>query len=85
MSSLALLYLIKVTTSGKLAMISKKGYNKVRYIETVGTTDSVIKHFQDFLHSYFKKSDHYDRKPPVSEESSRFFAAAKSLLVLTLK
>lgn len=54
MSSLALLYLVKVTTSGKLVMISKKGYNKVRYIETIGTTDSVIKHFQDFLHSYFK-------------------------------
>ena len=49
-----------------------------KYIETIDTTQSDLKHFQDFLYRHFKRSEHYDQMRPVSNQPGRFFATAKA-------
>ena len=49
-----------------------------KYTEPIDTTQSNLKHFQDFLYRHFKKSKHYDQMHPVSNQPDRFFAIAKT-------
>ena len=51
---------------------------KGKYIETIDTTHSDLKHFHNFLYKHFKKSEHYDQMRPVSNQPVRFFATAKT-------
>ena len=39
-----------------------------KYIETIDTTQSDLKHFQDFLYRHFQVSEHYDQMRPVSNQ-----------------
>ena len=58
--------------------INEEGMQQGRYTETVDTTLSDLKHFQDFLYRHFKKSEHYDQMRLVSNQPGRFFATAKT-------
>ena len=58
--------------------IIEEGIEQGEYIETEDTTQSNLKHFQDFLYRHFKKSEHYDQMRPISNQPSRFFATAKT-------
>ena len=49
-----------------------------KYRETLDTTQSDLKHFQNFLYKHLKKSEHYDQMRPVSKQPGRFFATAKT-------
>ena len=49
-----------------------------KYIETIDTTQSDLKHFQDFLYRHFKRSEHNDQMRSVSNKPGRFFTAAKT-------
>ena len=49
-----------------------------KYIETIDSTQSDLKHFQDFLYRHFKKSEHYYQMRPVFNQPGRFFATAKT-------
>ena len=62
----------------KVNNIIKEGIQQGKYIETIDTTQSDLKHFQDFLYRHFKKSEHYDQMHPVSNQPGRFFATAKT-------
>ena len=44
----------------------EEGIQQVICIETIDTTQSDLKHFQDFLYRHFKSSKLYDQIPPVS-------------------
>ena len=58
--------------------IIEEGMQQSKYIKTIGTTQSDLKHFHDFLYRHFKKSEHYDQMRPVSNQPYRFFATAKT-------
>ena len=62
----------------KVNNIIKEGLQQGIYIETMDTTQSDLKHFQDFLYRHFKKSEHYDLMRPVSNQPGRFFATTKT-------
>ena len=63
----------------KVNNIIEKGMQQGKYIETVDTTtQSDLKHFQDFPYRHFKKSEYYDQMRPVSNQSGRFSATAKT-------
>ena len=49
-----------------------------KYTETIDTSLSDLKHFQDLLYRHLKKSEHYDQMHPVSNQPGRFFATAKT-------
>ena len=51
---------------------------QVKYIGTIDTTQTDLKHFQDFLYKHFKRSEHYDQMLPGSNQPGRFFATAKT-------
>ena len=55
-----------------------EGIQQGKYIETIDTTQTDLNHFQDFLYRHFKRSEHYDQMLPVSNQSGRFFATAKT-------
>ena len=61
----------------KVNNIIEEGMQQGKYIETLDTTQSDLKHFQNFLCRHFKKSEHYDQMRPVSNQPGRFFATAK--------
>ena len=42
----------------KVNKIIEEGMEQGKYIETVDTTQSDLKHFQDFLYRHFKRSEH---------------------------
>ena len=44
----------------KVNNIVQEGMQQGKYIETIDTTQSNLKSFQDFLYWCFKKSEHYD-------------------------
>ena len=61
-----------------------------KYIEIIDTTHSDLKHFHEFFYRHFQKSEHYDQMRPVSNQTGRFFATAKthnftSLNVITVE
>ena len=58
--------------------IIEEGIEQGEYIETEDTTQSNLKHLQDFLYKHFKKSEHYDQMHPISNQPGRFFATAKT-------
>ena len=62
----------------KVNNIIEEGMQQGKYIETIDTTQSDLKHFQDFLYRHFKRSEHYDQMRPVSNQPGRFFATAKT-------
>ena len=62
----------------KVNNIIEEGIQQGKYIETTDTTQSDLKHFQEFLYRHFKKSEHYDQMRPVSNQPGRFFATAKT-------
>ena len=62
----------------KVNNIIKEGTEQGNYIKTIDITQSDLQHFQDFHYRHFKKSEHYDQMRPVSNQSSRFFATAKT-------
>ena len=62
----------------KVNNIIEEGIQQGKYIETIDTTQSNLKHFQVFLYSHFKKSEHYDQIHPVSNQPGGFFATAKT-------
>ena len=51
--------------------IIEEGMQQGKYIETIDTTQSDSRHFQDFLYRHFKKSEHYDQMRPVSNQPGR--------------
>ena len=62
----------------KVNKIIEEGMEQGKYIEAIDTTQSDLKHFQDFLYRHFKRSEHYDQMRPVSNQPGRFFATAKT-------
>ena len=50
----------------KVNKIIEQGMEQGKYIETIDTTQSDIKHFKDFLYRHFKGSEHYYQMRPVS-------------------
>ena len=44
----------------KISNIIEEGMQQGKYLETIDTNQSDLKHFQDFLYRHFKKSEHYD-------------------------
>ena len=58
--------------------IIEEGIEEGKYIETIDTSHSNLKHFQDFLYRHFKRSEHHDQMRPVSNQHGRFFATAKT-------
>ena len=62
----------------KVNNIIKKCMQQGKYIETIDTTQSGLKHFNDFLYRHFKRSEHYDQMCPVSNQPGRFFPTAKT-------
>ena len=62
----------------KVNKIFEEGMEQGKYIETIDTTQSDLKHFQDFLYRHFKRPEHYDQMRPVSNQPGRFFATAKT-------
>ena len=61
----------------KVNNIIEEGMQQDKYIETLDTIQSDLKHFQNFLCRYCKKSEHYDQMHPVSNQPGRFFATTK--------
>ena len=55
----------------KINNIIEEGMQQGKYIETIDTTQSDSRHFQDFLYRHFKKSEHYDQMRPVSNQPGR--------------
>ena len=55
----------------KVNNIIEEGMQQGKYIETIDTTQSDSRHFQDFLYRHFKKSEHYDQMRPVSNQPGR--------------
>ena len=43
----------------KISNIIEEGMQQGKYLETIDTNQSDLKHFQDFLYRNFKKSEHY--------------------------
>ena len=62
----------------KVNKIIEEGMEQGKYIENIDTTQSDLKHFQDFLYRHFKRSEHCDQMRPVSNQPARFFATAKT-------
>ena len=52
----------------KVNNIIEEGMQQGKYIETIDTTQSDLKHFQDFLYRHFKIPEHYDQMCPVSNQ-----------------
>ena len=74
----------------KVNNIIEEGMQQGKYIETMDTTHSDLKHFHEFFYRHFQKSEHYDQMRPVSNQPVRFFATAKtrkftSLNVITVE
>ena len=49
-----------------------------KYIETIDTVQSELKHFPGFLYRHLKKSEHSYQMRPVSNQPDRFFATTKT-------
>ena len=69
----------------KVNNIIEEGMQQGKYIETIDTTQSDLKHFQDFLYRHFKRSEYYDQMRPVSNQPGRFFETAKTHNFTSLK
>ena len=55
-----------------------EGIASGKFVEASDTTHTDLKRFQDFLFRHFKDKKCYDEMRPVSSQSSRFFATAKT-------
>ena len=62
----------------KVNKIIEEGMEQGKYIETIDTTQSDLKHFQDFLYRHFKRSEHYNQMHPVSNQPGRFLTTVKT-------
>ena len=62
----------------KVNNIIEEGMQQGKYIGTIDTTQSNLKHFLNFHYRHFKKSEYYDQMRPVSNQPGRFFATAKT-------
>ena len=51
----------------KVNNVIEEGIQQGKYVETVDTTYSGLKQFQDFIYRHFKMSEHYDQLHPVSK------------------
>ena len=58
--------------------VISEGISNGKYVETVDSIHKDLKHFQDFLYRHFYKTKYYDSMRPVSNQTARFFATAKT-------
>ena len=54
------------------------GISQRKYVETVDNTHQDLKHFQNFLHRHFFKTEYYEKIRPISNQPASLFATAKT-------